>query len=108
MPFRSSRRHTSTCGRKIIGVRFGQPITDDFNLPHATLLKRGQWGAKIELDTTVRPVDDLIAALMAYAPVVDLTVEDPPMEEIIREIYKVEDSIALTDIEKPAAVEGSS
>ncbi|NLX11913.1 MAG: ATP-binding cassette domain-containing protein [Chloroflexi bacterium] len=81
--------------RKIIGVRFGQPITDDFDLPHATLLKRGQWGAKIELDTTVRPVDNLIAALMAYAPVVDLTVEDPPMEEIIREIYKADETVTL-------------
>ncbi|MBN2304205.1 MAG: ATP-binding cassette domain-containing protein [Anaerolineae bacterium] len=81
--------------RKIIGVRFGQPIPEDFSVRDATLLKRGSQGVKIELDTHVRPVEDLIKALMAYAPVVDLTVEDPPMEEIIREIYRAEDTVAV-------------
>jgi ABC-2 type transport system ATP-binding protein len=94
--------------RKIIGVRFSQPIPDDFSVDNATILKRSQWGVKIELDTHVRPVDHLIAALMAYAPVVDLTVEDPPMEEIIREIYKAEGSIDLQHEEKSAAVEESA
>jgi ABC-2 type transport system ATP-binding protein len=81
--------------RKIVGVRFGQPIPDDFSVRNATLLKRGTWGVKLELDTHVRPVDDLIGALMQYAPVVDLTVEDPPMEEIIREIYLAEEAVTV-------------
>jgi ABC-2 type transport system ATP-binding protein len=81
--------------RKVIGVRFGEPIPADFSVRDATVLKRGQWGVKLELDTHVRPVDDLIAALMAHAPIVDLTVEDPPMEEIIREIYRAEDAVAV-------------
>lgn len=81
--------------RKIIGVRFGQPVPEDFSVENATLLKRGTWGVKIELDTHVRPVDDLMRALMAHAPVVDLTVEDPPMEEIIREIYRAEESVSV-------------
>ncbi|MBN1200287.1 MAG: ATP-binding cassette domain-containing protein [Anaerolineae bacterium] len=81
--------------RKVIGVRFGQPVPDDFSVREATVLKRGTWGVKIELDTHVRPVDDLIAALMAYAPVVDLTVEDPPMEEIIRQIYLADDAVTV-------------
>lgn len=81
--------------RKIIGVRFAQPIGDDFSVRDAHLLKRGQWGAKIELDTRLRPVDDLIQALLNYAPVVDLTVEDPPMEEIIREIYKADSTVHI-------------
>ncbi len=81
--------------RKIVGVRFGQPIHDDFSVRNATLLKRGTWGVKLELDTHVRPVDDLIGALMQYAPVVDLTVEDPPMEEIIREIYLAESAVTV-------------
>lgn len=95
-------------GRKIIGVRFGQPIRDDFSVDNATILKRSQWGVKIELDTHIRPVDNVIAALMAYAPIVDLTVEDPPMEEIIREIYKAEGAIALEDQETPLAAGGST
>ncbi len=66
-----------------------------FPCDDATILKRGTWGVKLELDTHIRPVDDLIAALMAHAPIVDLTVEDPPMEEIIREIYQAEDAVAV-------------
>jgi ABC-2 type transport system ATP-binding protein len=81
--------------RKIIGVRFGAPVTDDFAVRDAMILKRGTWGVKLELDTHVRPVDDLIAALLAHAPIVDLTVEDPPMEEIIREIYQAAGAVAV-------------
>jgi ABC-2 type transport system ATP-binding protein len=87
--------------RKIIGVRFGQPISDTFELENTTILKRGTWGVKIELDTHIRPVENLIAALMAYAPIVDLTVEDPPMEEIIAEIYQAEDTIT---VEQPTQI----
>lgn len=80
--------------KKIIGVRFGSPVPDDFSVRDATLLKKGTWGIKLELDTHIRPVDDLLGALMNFAPVVDLTVEDPPMEEIIREIYKEPGTLA--------------
>jgi ABC-2 type transport system ATP-binding protein len=84
--------------RKVIGVRFGQPIPDDFSVRDAVLIKKGTWGAKIELDTHVRPVDDLIRALMDYAPVVDITVEDPPMEEIIRAIYRADESVRVDGV----------
>ncbi|NDJ74725.1 MAG: ATP-binding cassette domain-containing protein [Chloroflexi bacterium] len=88
--------------RKIIGVRFGEPVPDDFSVRDATLLKRGTWGVKIELDTHVRPVDDLIKALMSFAPVVDITVEDPPMEQIIREIYQADESVQIKGSPEPA------
>jgi ABC-2 type transport system ATP-binding protein len=78
---------------KVIGVRFSEALPDDFSVRDVTILKRGEWGVKMELNTDVRPVDDLIKALMNFAPVVDLTVEDPPMEEIIREIYKAEAAV---------------
>ncbi|KAB2902865.1 MAG: ATP-binding cassette domain-containing protein [Anaerolineae bacterium] len=83
--------------KKIISVRFGQPVPEDFSVKNATLLKRGEWGVKIELDTRVRPVDNLIQAIMNYAPVMDINVEDPPMEDVIREIYAVEETIHLKE-----------
>lgn len=83
--------------KKIISVRFGQEIEDDFSVRNATTLKKGKWGVKIELDTRQRPVDDVISALIAYRPVVDITIEDPPMEEVIRSIYEAEQSISLKD-----------
>lgn len=89
--------------KKIISVRFGQKIGEDFSVRDATLLKRGQWGAKIELDTTQRPVDDLITALMAFAPVVDITIEDPPLEEVIRAIYEAGDASPVGAGQPPVA-----
>jgi ABC-2 type transport system ATP-binding protein len=93
--------------RKVIGVRFGQQVPDDFSVRDATVLKKGTWGAKIELDTHIRPVDDLIRALMDYAPVVDITVEDPPMEEIIREIYRADESVRVEGVAGGGAAEPS-
>jgi ABC-2 type transport system ATP-binding protein len=87
--------------KKIIGVRFAGMLPDDFSVRNARILKRSEQAAKIELDTSVRPVDDLIKALMNFAPVVDLTVEDPPMEEIIAEIYNAPEHAMSGSVMEP-------
>jgi ABC-2 type transport system ATP-binding protein len=76
--------------RKIIDVRFAHPPPADLNLDGVTLLKVGRFGAKLELDTRHTSVERAIQALMAARPVVDINVADPPLEEIIREIYVAE------------------
>ena len=80
---------------KIIGVRFGTEIDGDFSVRDAEILKQGKWGVKLRLDTNVRPVENLITALLNYAPVVDITIEDPPLETVIRAIYEAEGAIDL-------------
>lgn len=47
--------------------------------PHRTVL---------EIDTSVTPVEKVVDAAMKASPLRDLNVEDPPMEEIIKEIYR--------------------
>lgn len=88
--------------KKIIGVRFADVLPDDFSIRNGVVLKRSDRAAKIELDTNVRPVDDLIKALMSFAPLVDLTVEDPPMEEIIADIYNAPDVKIVEEIPETA------
>jgi ABC-2 type transport system ATP-binding protein len=80
---------------KIISVRFGQPITGEFSVRDAEILKLGQWGVKLRLDTARRSVEDVLRALLNYGSVVDLTIEDPPMEEIIRTIYHEANAVQL-------------
>jgi ABC-2 type transport system ATP-binding protein len=46
--------------------------------PHRTVL---------EVDTTKAPVEAVVAAALAASRLRDLTVEDPPMEEIVKAIY---------------------
>ena len=40
-----------------------------------------------EVDTRVARVDEVIAAALAHGGIEDVTIEDPPMEEVVREIY---------------------
>ena len=46
--------------------------------PHSTVL---------EIDTARARVEQVIAAALALGGIEDITIEDPPMEEVIREIY---------------------
>lgn len=47
--------------------------------PHRTVL---------EIDTSITAVEKVVDAAMKASPLRDLNVEDPPMEEIIKEIYR--------------------
>ena len=47
--------------------------------PHLTVL---------EIDTAAVRVEQVIAAALALGGIEDITIEDPPMEEVIREIYE--------------------
>ena len=40
-----------------------------------------------DVDTRVARVDEVIAAALAHGGIEDVTIEDPPMEEVVREIY---------------------
>jgi hypothetical protein len=46
--------------------------------PHTTIL---------EIDTRSARVDAVIAAALAQGGIEDVTIEDPPMEEVVHEIY---------------------
>jgi ABC-2 type transport system ATP-binding protein len=74
--------------RKIIDVRFAERLTGPFALPGVTVLKQGSHGVKLEFDSREQPVQQVIQQLMAGHPCTDINVSDPPMEEVIREIYQ--------------------
>jgi ABC-2 type transport system ATP-binding protein len=53
-----------------------------------TLIKKGKFGAKIEVDTEKMTLKHFIDMLMSKNSILDLNVEEPPIEEIIEEVYK--------------------
>jgi ABC-2 type transport system ATP-binding protein len=53
-------------------------VTRRPSAPHATIL---------EVDTAVARVEQVIAAALALGGIEDVTIEDPPMEEVVHEIY---------------------
>ncbi len=52
-----------------------------------TVLKAKGHGLKLEIDTALCPLEPIIAAIMQHCHILDMTIADPPMEEIIAKIY---------------------
>src|SRR5205085_8422830 len=51
------------------------------------VLKAKGHGLKLEIDTSRTPLEPVIAAVMQHCHILDMTIADPPMEEIIATIY---------------------
>jgi ABC-2 type transport system ATP-binding protein len=74
--------------RKLVEVRYAEEVAKDFSLPGVEILKVGRYGVKLKFDTTQTPVDAVISHLSAAGELVDITVADPPLEEVIAKIYE--------------------
>ena len=73
-------------GTKVLDVRFEQP-PDDVRVEGARLVKLTGAGAKLEVDTSIRPIRSVLDDLLDRYRVVDISVADPPLEEIVSHIY---------------------
>jgi ABC-2 type transport system ATP-binding protein len=74
--------------RKVVSVRFAGRLDNGFALEGVQVLKVGDYGVKLQFDARQTPVESVLQRLMSARSVVDITVNDPPMEEIIRSIYE--------------------
>ena len=81
------RAHLTT---KLVEVRYAEALPDDFAVPGAELLKAGRYGAKLRFDTRTTPAEALVARLAAMGGLVDITITDPSLEEVIRAIYEAQ------------------
>ena len=77
--------------RKVIDLRLHEahdPRADWLHMPGVRVVKSAGFGVKLEIDTDVQPIAQVVGTLMAALPVADITIEDAPMEEIIAAIYR--------------------
>lgn len=83
--------------KKVISVKYRNRVVID--LPGVCAIKEKNlaasegemataYGAKIEVDTERRPLQQVVYELMGLGEVLDITISDQPLEEIIAEIYK--------------------
>ncbi|MCP4427170.1 MAG: ATP-binding cassette domain-containing protein [Chloroflexi bacterium] len=78
--------------RKIIDVRFAERLNGrEVAIPGVNILKQGKYGLKLEFDSRQTPVEQVVQHVMAVKPTQDINIADPPLEEIIREIYAIND-----------------
>jgi ABC-2 type transport system ATP-binding protein len=57
------------------------------DLPGLTVLPSQPHTSVLDVDTRLVRVEQVIAAALASGGIEDITIEDPPMEEVVREIY---------------------
>ena len=72
---------------KTVSLKLGQPF-EGFDMEGVRVAKHKGYGVRLEVDTDVVPIDAVMARLLARYSVVDLNVDNPPMEEIIARIYQ--------------------
>jgi ABC-2 type transport system ATP-binding protein len=75
---------------KLVEVRYAQPVLADFAIPGTETIKvaRERYGVKLRFDTRSTPVEKVMAGLSAAGTLVDITISDPPLEDVIRLIYQ--------------------
>jgi ABC-2 type transport system ATP-binding protein len=82
--------------RKLVEVRFAEQIQPGFAIQGVETLKTGQYGVKLQFDTRHTAVDAVLARLTQHGSVVDITISDPPLEEVIAKIYQeAQDDVPL-------------
>ena len=74
--------------RKMVEVRYAEEVSPNFSIDGVEILKVGSYGVKLRFDTTKPPVDAVMAHLSQAGELVDITVSDPPLEEVIAKIYQ--------------------
>jgi ABC-2 type transport system ATP-binding protein len=73
---------------KLVDVRYAEELPEAFQIDGVELLKVGRYGVKLRFDTCQLPVEAVIARLAEAGNLVDITISDPSLEEVIRAIYE--------------------
>ncbi len=73
-------------GSKILKVKYAEKVI----LPKTQLpiTPMDDYSIEVALDTRIFDIHDIITQLITYGKVLDITIEDPPLEEIIASIYQ--------------------
>jgi ABC-2 type transport system ATP-binding protein len=72
-----------------IDLKLGAPYTEGaIAIPGVSVLKAKGYGVKLAVDTAQAPIDMVVGELLRTCAVEDITIQNPPMEEIIAAIYR--------------------
>jgi ABC-type uncharacterized transport system ATPase subunit len=54
------------------------------------LVRRAPYELVPDVDVTVQPIEAIVARLISLGGVADVTIEDPPLEQIIATLYRAQ------------------
>ena len=78
---------------KLVEVRYAEEVPRTFRADGTETIKVGQYGVKLRFDTRSTPVETVLSSLTAAGSVVDITISDPPLEEVIAKIYQTQENV---------------
>ncbi|HKU37258.1 MAG TPA: ATP-binding cassette domain-containing protein [Polyangiales bacterium] len=74
--------------RKTIEVRLAAAVEHRPQITGAVALESHALGLKLAVDTSTNALGDVLAQLVSQLPVADITIEDPPLENILGDMYR--------------------
>jgi ABC-2 type transport system ATP-binding protein len=78
----------SNTGKQRLSIQLPSSIHEEIHdTKGVQVLKAKGYGLKLTIDTSRTPLEPVIAAVMQHCHILDMTISDPPMEEIIATIY---------------------
>ncbi len=83
---RVSRVRRQYLREKVLSVKYAD-TPESITLEGVKTLKESGHAFKFEVDTLLVPIERVMTEIMRIGTVVDITIEDPPLEEIIAHIY---------------------
>jgi ABC-2 type transport system ATP-binding protein len=81
-----SKMRRDYLGTKILSARFHGEYSS-IDLPGINILKTGNYAMKLEVDTSLITIEKVVKAVLELGTIADISIEDPPLEEIIAHIY---------------------
>lgn len=72
--------------RKIVDIKYTDKV--DVTMHGIKVIKQNGYSVKLDIDTDKAAVSDVMEELLKRGSIVDITVSDPPMEEIIASIFE--------------------
>jgi ABC-2 type transport system ATP-binding protein len=74
---------------KRIELKLLEP-TAQFDLRGLQVVRQEPYVLDLDVDTSMQLIEGVIARLVEHGGVADITIEDPPLEAIIAEMYRAE------------------
>ena len=72
--------------KKIIEIKYKETV--DLNESKLNIIKNSGNGIKVQVDTSKEDIESIITQLISKGKVEDITISEPPLEEVISHIYK--------------------
>lgn len=84
---KTDRLKKAISATKIIELVFEEPV-DSFSFPDGRILEKNTHSIKIQIDASVKATERLFDYALKNFKIVDLTIHDIPLEQIITQIYQ--------------------